>query len=43
MPSGLLFKYQPQTIHATTAAKNIPSYACCIVVYSVAQHHSTQL
>jgi hypothetical protein len=32
---------QPQTTHAAAAAKNIASCACCIVVHSVAQHHSS--
>jgi hypothetical protein len=31
-------RMQPQTTHANIAAKNIPSCACCIVVYSVAHH-----
>jgi hypothetical protein len=40
---GFRVKMQPQTTHVAMAAKNNPSCACCIVVYSVAHHHSLQL
>jgi hypothetical protein len=32
-------RMQPQTTNAATIAKKIQSCICCIVVFSVAQHH----
>jgi hypothetical protein len=36
---GFRVRMQPQTMNAATIAKKIQSCICCIVVFSVAQHH----
>src|SRR6516164_5767618 len=33
---------QPQTMNAVAIAQKIPKYSCCIVMFSLAQHHARQ-